>query len=145
MGMKLDHIGFVVAKIEDFTSVLRTIGFETFTKPVGDYDKNVNASFVPVGEKDDIYLEVLEPINERSAVYNFLKKTGGGLHHLCFEVNDIEKASKELEEKGFRMVSPPTDCTAYDENLERTCETATRISFFLLPNRLLIELVEKGC
>ena len=144
MGMKLDHIGFVVERIEDFVRVLKTIGFETVTNPVGDYDKNVNASFVPVGEKDDIYLEVLEPIGEKSAVYNFLRKTGGGLHHLCFEVDDIERVSGELEEKGFKMVSPPTDCTAYDENLERTCEGVTKISFFLLPNRLLIELLEKG-
>jgi len=142
--MKLDHIGFVVERIEDFVKVLRTMGFETITQPVGDHNKNVNASFVPVGEKDDIYLEVLEPIGERSAVYNFLKKTGGGLHHLCFEVDDIEKISKELEGKGFKMVSPPTDCTAYDENLERTCEGVTKISFFLLPGRLLIELLEKG-
>ncbi|OPY01818.1 MAG: Glyoxalase-like domain protein [Syntrophorhabdus sp. PtaB.Bin047] len=142
--MKLDHIGFVVEKIDEFVETLRTIGFPSATKPVPDYDKNVNASFVPVGEKDEIYLEVLEPLDDRSAVHNFLKRTGGGLHHLCFEVDDIAKASKELEEKGFRMVSPPTTCGAYDENLGRSCAGATRISFFLLPNRLLVELVEKG-
>ncbi len=142
--MKLDHIGFVVERIDDFVEVLKTIGFSTVTKPVADYDKNVNASFVPVARNDGVYLEVLEPVGERSAVGNFLKKTGGGLHHLCFEVDDIEKISKELEEKGFKMVSPPTDCAAYDENLGRSCGEVTRISFFLLPGRLLIELLQKG-
>jgi len=142
--MKLDHIGFVVENIDEFTTVLKTIGFTDATRPVPDYDKNVNASFVPVGQDENIYLEVLEPVDERSAVYNFLKKTGGGLHHLCFEVDDIEQVSKRLEVQGFKMVSPPTDCTAYDENLGRVCEGVTRISFFLLPNRLLIELIEKG-
>lgn len=142
--MKLDHIGFVVGSIDEFITVLKTIGFADATRPVPDYDKNVNASFVFVGQKEDIYLEVLEPVDDRSAVYNFLKRTGGGLHHLCFEVDDIEQVSNRLEEQGFKMVSPPTDCTAYDENLGRTCDGVTRISFFLLPNRLLIELLEKG-
>lgn len=142
--MKFDHIGFVVERIDEFVEVLKAIGFAGATKPVPDYDKYVNASFLPLGEKDGTYLEVLEPLNERSAVYNFLKRTGGGLHHLCFEVDDIERVSKELEERGFKMVSPPTDCGAYDENLGRSCEGITKISFFLLPNRLLIELVEKA-
>jgi len=142
--LKLNHIGFVVAKIDEFAETLKAIGFGALTSPVPDYNNNVNASFVPIGEKDDVFLEVLEPIGERSAIAGFLKKTGGGLHHLCFEVDDIEKASQELEKKGFKMVSSPAQCPAYDENLSRTCEGVTKISFFLIPNRLLIELLEKG-
>ena len=142
--MKLDHIGFVVEKIDEFVEVLRAMGLPPATRPVPDHDKKVNASFIPVGVKDEIYLEVLEPLDERSAVHNFLRRTGGGLHHLCFEVDDIAKASRDLEEKGFKVVSPPADCGAYDENLKRSCAGVTRISFFLLPNRLLVELVEKG-
>ncbi len=142
--MKLDHIGFVVKKIDDLAQVLKAIGFGALTRPVPDHNNNVNASFVPIGVNDDVYLEVLEPIGEASVVSNFLEKTGGGLHHLCFEVDNIEKASEELEKMGFKMVSSPALCPAYDENLSRTCEGTTKISFFLLPNRFLIELLEKG-
>ncbi len=142
--MKLDHIGFVVEKIDDFAHILKAVGFGALTRPVPDFEKNVNASFVGIGDKDDIYLEIVEPLGEQSAVSGFLKKTGGGLHHLCFEVDDLEKASRELEKSGFKMVSSPALCPAYDENLSRACEGTTRISFFLLPNRLLIELLEKG-
>ena len=142
--MKLDHIGFVVKKIDDLAQVLKAIGFGALTRTVPDHNNNVNASFVPVGGNDDVYLEVLEPIGEASVVSNFLEKTGGGLHHLCFEVDNIERASEELEKMGFKMVSSPALCPAYDENLSRTCEGATKISFFLLPNRFLIELLEKG-
>lgn len=109
-----------------------------------DFNNNVNASFVTIGENDEVYLEVLEPLGESSVISGFLKKTGGGLHHLCFEVDDIEKAAKELTKSGFKMVSSPASCPAYDENLGRTCEGVTKISFFLMPNRLLIELLEKG-
>ena len=142
--MKLDHIGFVVEKIDEFAQILKAIGFGALTRPVADYNNNVNASFVPIGGNDDVYLEVLEPLGETSVVSNFLKKTGGGLHHLCFEVDDIEKASEELGKIGFRMVSSPALCPAYDENLGRTCEGTSKISFFLTANRLLIELLEKG-
>jgi len=142
--LKLDHIGFVVQKIEEFVQVLKAMGFSEITRAVPDLNNNVNASFVPIGENDDVYLEVLEPLGETSVVSNFLKKTGGGLHHLCFEVDDIEKASEELEKMGFKMVSSPALCPAYDENLGRTCESTSKISFFLTANRLLIELLEKG-
>ena len=142
--MKLEHIGFVVESIEEFARVLKAIGFDALTLPVTDRNNNVNASFVAIGGNDDVYLEVLEPAGEASVVSGFLKRTGGGLHHLCFEVDDIEKASKELDSLGFKMVSAPNMCPAYDENLGRTCEGTTKISFFLLPNRLLIELLEKG-
>ena len=142
--MRLDHIGFVVAKIDEFAQVLKAIGFGELTRPVPDEANRVNASFVVIGGNDDIYLEVLEPIGDASVISGFLKKTGGGLHHLCFEVDDIEKAAQELEKMGFKMVSSPAPCPAYDENLGRACEDTTKISFFLLPNRLLIELIEKG-
>ncbi len=142
--MKLDHIGFVVEKIDEFAQILKAIGFGALTRPVADYNNNVNASFVAIGGNDDVYLEVLEPLCDTSVISSFLKKTGGGLHHLCFEVDDIEKASKELENKGFKMVSSPALCPAYDESLSRTCDGVTKISFFLMPNRLLIELIQKG-
>lgn len=142
--MKLDHIGFVVAKIDKFADVLKAIGFGELTRPVPDEANKVNASFVAIGGNDNIYLEVLEPIGDESVVSGFLKNTGGGLHHLCFEVDNIEKAAQALEKAGFKMVSSPALCPAYDENLDRTCEDTTKISFFLLPNRLLVELIEKG-
>jgi hypothetical protein len=69
--VKLDHIGFVVERIDEFVETLRTIGFPPATEPVPDHDKRVNASFVPVGKKDEIYLEVLEPLDEKSAIHNF--------------------------------------------------------------------------
>ena len=31
-------------------------------------------------------LELIEPINNKSTTYNYLKKTGGGYHHICFEI-----------------------------------------------------------
>ncbi len=142
--MKLDHIGLVVDNIKELTELLRTIGFRTITEAVPFDTLNVTASFVNAGNDTDVYIEVLEPTADNSPISNFLKKKGGGLHHLCFEVDDIEKTSKELVEKGLQMVEPPVDCRAYDINLQRRSKNTSRIAFFLVSKRLLIELIEKG-
>jgi methylmalonyl-CoA/ethylmalonyl-CoA epimerase len=142
--LKLDHIGFVVESIGAVKELFRTIGLDTGTDAVINPLQKVAASFVNVGEKDDIYIELLEPASDDSPISNFLLKKGGGLHHLCFEVDSIEKATQDLNAKGFRMVVPPEDCTAYDENLKRDCKDSTRIAFFIVSKGVLIELIEKG-
>lgn len=144
MPLKLDHIGFVVEHIDKIKELFETVGLDTGTDAVVNPLQKVSASFVNVGEKDDIFIELLEPTSDSSPISNFLQKKGGGLHHLCFEVDDIEKTTRELNAKGFRMVVPPEDCKAYDENLKRECEGSTRIAFFIISKGVLIELIEKG-
>ncbi len=144
MGMKLDHIGLVVENIKEFAELLRTIGFREVTEAVPFDTLNVTASFANARDDADVSIEILEPTAKNSPIWNFLKKKGGGLHHLCFEVDDIEKTSQELADKGFQMVTPPLDCRAYDTNLRRECKDASRIAFFLVSKKLLIELIEKG-
>jgi methylmalonyl-CoA/ethylmalonyl-CoA epimerase len=142
--LKLDHIGFVVENINKLKELFGTIGLDTGTEAVVNPLQKVSASFVNVGERDDIYIELLEPVSDNSPISNFLQKRGGGLHHLCFEVDDIEKTTQELNAKGFRMVVPPEDCTAYDENLKRKCQDSTKIAFFIISKGVLVELIEKG-
>ncbi|MBP1735724.1 MAG: mcmE [Deltaproteobacteria bacterium] len=144
MPLKLDHIGFVVEDINTMKELFKTVGLDTGTEAVINPLQKVSASFVNVGEKDDIYVELLEPASGDSPISNFLQKKGGGLHHLCFEVDDIEKATQELAAKGFRMAVSPEDCTAYDENLKRKCKDSTKIAFFIISKGVLIELIEKG-
>jgi len=144
MPFKLDHIGFVVENINKIKELFGTIGLDTGTEAVVNPLQKVSASFVNVGEKDDIYIEVLEPVSDDSPISKFLQNKGSGLHHLCFEVDDIEKVTNELNSKGFRMVVPPEDCKAYDENLNRKCQDTTKIAFFIISKGILVELIEKG-
>lgn len=144
MSLKLDHIGFVVENIDKVKRLFKAVGIDTGTDAVVNPLQKVAASFVNVGEIDDIYIELLEPASDSSPISNFLKSKGGGLHHLCFEVDDITKATQELNSQGFRMVVPPEDCRAYDENLKRECNESTKIAFFIISKGILIELIEKG-
>jgi catechol 2,3-dioxygenase-like lactoylglutathione lyase family enzyme len=77
-------------------------------------------------------------------ITGFLEKRGGGLHHLCFEVDDIEKASSHLVRNGSKMVCAPAECAAYDVSMKRHCSTPSRIAFFLVNDRLLLEIIEVG-
>lgn len=144
MPMKLDHIGFVVENVDKVKELFETVGLAAGTDATVNPLQKVSASFVKVGDKDDIYIELLQPASDDSPISNFLHQRGGGLHHLCFEVDDIDKTTRDLKAKGYRMVVSPEDCTAYDENLGRDCKSSTRIAFFIVAKGILIELLEKG-
>lgn len=141
---RLDHIGLVTKNIEELVFVFRALGLEEITESLENPRQKVEASFVNVGGNEDVYVEILEPTRNDSPISKFLEKQGGGLHHLCFEVDDIKKMSQGLVEKGFKMIVPPEDCEAYDENLKRRCKDVTKIAFFIVSDRLLVELIEKG-
>lgn len=144
MGIKLDHIGLVFRKISDIAGIFRVLGFSEMTSPEPDPVQKVTASFVPVGDGKDVYIELLEPTEEQSPVTEFLKKRGGGLHHICFEVDDIEGITDRLRKRGLRMVCEPVECVGYDRSFQRRCARPTKIAFFLLSNTILIEFLQKG-
>ena len=101
---KLHHIGIVVKNISnslgDLTKYLK---FESIGLPTSIGTQKVNVCFVKIGQ---VYLELIEPADEDSPISNFLNK-GGGFHHLCFEVQDINKALTELENSGARVIVKP--------------------------------------
>jgi methylmalonyl-CoA/ethylmalonyl-CoA epimerase len=133
----------VVDNISEFARLFEGLGFKEITDPEPDPIQKVTARFVAVGDEQPIYIELLEPTQEDSPVFNFLKKRGGGLHHLCFEVADIEKTTDELAHKGFKMISKPVECIGYDRSFKDSCGKGTKIAFFLMDN-ILIELLENG-
>ena len=143
MRLRLNHIGFVVENISEYTKIFEALGMDDITEAVTNPLQKVSASFVNVFPAEDVHVELLESSDENSPITNFLKKRGGGLHHLCFEVADIEEARDRLLEKGFRLIVPPEPCEAYDLNFKRECTIPTKAAFFMV-GRLLVELFEKG-
>jgi len=144
MRIRLHHIGLVVPSISEFAGIFRILGFDEMTQPEPDPIQRVSVSFIAVGKGQDIYIELLESLGDDSPITNFLKKKGGGLHHLCFKVDDIEGMGNELVKKGFEMVCPPVECVGYDRSFKRQCTQVSRIAFFLSSNKILIELLQEG-
>ena len=73
------------------------------------------------GVTTDIYdtgrgkVELLEALDENTAVGKFLKNRGPGIHHVCFEVDDINNAINELKESNIQVLSdnPTTGAEGY--------------------------------
>jgi len=131
--MKLHHIGIVVKNIQESLGELTSfIKFEETTIPILVESQKVNVCFL---KTSDIFLELIEPVDNNSPVKNFLD-SGGGFHHLCFEVDNIVETLKQMKENGARIIVEPT------KGFENR-----QIAFVLLnmknTNCNLIELAEK--
>jgi methylmalonyl-CoA/ethylmalonyl-CoA epimerase len=142
--VRLNHIGIVVHNVLETAGVLCSLGLVQLTKPEPDPIQKVTACFLAAGGLHDVHLELLQPTDESSPIANFLITRGAGLHHLCFEVEDIEEMTSTLERRGLRVVSPPVECIGYDRSFNLKGDRPTKISFLLLGNTLLIELLRKG-
>ena len=79
-----DAMGLAVDHIEDVPSQKATV------------------VFIPVGESE---VELVRPTSEDTGVAKFLAERGGGMHHLCFEVDDIDGMLTQLKEKGVRLIN----------------------------------------
>jgi methylmalonyl-CoA/ethylmalonyl-CoA epimerase len=77
--------------------------------PVG--SQKVNICFMKIGEP---FLELIEPASSDSAINEFAK-SGGGIHHLCFEVKDIKSELESLSSKGATILVNPIK--GFDERL----------------------------
>ena len=76
----------------------------------------------------------MEPASETSPVSNFLKK-GGGLHHVCYEIDDLESGLSEARSAGLVIVATPAPAVAFG---------GRRIAWVCSKSRLLVELLERG-
>jgi len=141
--LKLHHIGFVSRDLAAAVELLASLGLEVSTPVDSDPVQKVSARFMGVETAGRVYVEVLEPADEASPISAFVNERGGGLHHLCFEVDDLEAACLELRQKGMKMVVEPVDCAALNRTFGYRGDRPARIAFFMVGERLLVELMEK--
>ena len=130
--MKLHHIGIVVENIQkSLGDLTKYLDFESTTMPSLVGSQKVNICFL---KTNNVYVELIEPAEENSPITNFAKE-GGGFHHLCFEVDDIQQEMDRMVKNGAHVVVAPVK--GFDDRL---------IAFLMLnlkkTNCKLIELVE---
>ena len=87
--MILEHIGIAVKSIEERLKTWKEVlGLEL--KHITEVpDQKVKVAVLDVG---GVHIELLEPLGEGSAIRKFLEKRGEGLHHICIQVDDLEKS-----------------------------------------------------
>ena len=106
MSIYLSHIAIACPNIADICEKLAVISLrvkETHEVP----SEKVRAAMVPIVPSEKLCIELLEPLTEDSPISKFLeKKPNGGIHHLSFQVEGIEKWEKELRNAGLEVLPP---------------------------------------
>ena len=91
MLKKIHHVGIVVRSLEESYAFYRDVLGLPVHKVATVEDQGVKAALLTIGNSE---IELLEPINANGGVAKFLERRGEGLHHVCFETDNV---SRELE------------------------------------------------
>ncbi len=99
---RLNHVAIAVRDIAKAAQVYKaTLGAEV-SETVPQHDHGVSTVFITL---PNTKIELLEPLGDNSPILKFLEKNpDGGIHHICYEVDDIIAARDTLKSKGARVI-----------------------------------------
>jgi methylmalonyl-CoA/ethylmalonyl-CoA epimerase len=130
----LHHIGYVVPSIAAAGArFAKSLGAVWDERIIHDPLQKVFVSFLTQGNELAPQIELVEPAGEDSPVLEFLKR-GGGLHHLCYEVGDLDLHIQQMRAGRSMLARAPLPAVAFD---------GRRIGWMLTPDRLLVEYLER--
>lgn len=126
----LSHVGVAVRDLEEARNYYRSIfGLES-SDPIIGGEGTIKVSLVEAG---NAIVELLEPIGSEGVMAKFLERRGEGIHHICYEVDDIYSQVDSLTAKGMEVLGEPRP-------------GAEGLAVFLHPrgtHGILVELVQK--
>lgn len=130
-SIRLGHIGIIVQRVDAACSLYARLGLRETGRMAFPHE-NIRIAFIPV---EGARIELMEPVEAAGPLHRFLAGRGEGIHHLAFEVPDLETALARIREAGGRLV---------DETPRRGSE-GTRVAFInpTSMHGVLIELVER--
>ncbi|MCT4614194.1 MAG: methylmalonyl-CoA epimerase [Marinifilaceae bacterium] len=97
----IEHIGIAVKSLDEAIPFYeKVLGLECYAIEEVEEQK-VKTAFFKVG---DTKIELLESTDPEGPIGKFVEKTGGGMHHLAFAVDDVQQALTEAEEAGCRLI-----------------------------------------
>jgi methylmalonyl-CoA/ethylmalonyl-CoA epimerase len=133
MLTKINHIGIAVQSLDATIPFYRDNLGMAFAGIEEVPEQMVRVAMLSVGESK---IELLEPTSAESPVAKFIEKNGAGIHHIAYEVDDIEAAIAKLLADGTRMV----------DEVPRNGAHGTRIAFIHPKSSLgvLTELCQAG-
>jgi len=128
---RIDHMGVAVADLDEAVDLYATVYGMPLVHRETVHEQGVEAVLFDVGEN---HVELLAPLADDTPVGKFLAKRGAGLHHVAYQVADIEATLRRLREAGVRLI----------DETPRTGIRASRVAF-LHPSAsggVLTEIVE---
>jgi len=101
--IRIDHVAIVVDDIDSALNFWRDALGLKVTHVADGPDQQSVVAFLPTGESE---VELVKPTADDSGVYRYLNKRGPGLHHICFQVDNIEEALAKLRNCGVQLINP---------------------------------------
>jgi methylmalonyl-CoA/ethylmalonyl-CoA epimerase len=133
-SLRLHHVGYVVASIEQaMPGFVRSLAATWDEQVIYDPLQKVKVAFLTT-RVEDPQIELVEPAGEDSPVLRFLQQ-GGGLHHVCYEVADLEEQLVEFRSRGAVIARRPKPAVAFG---------GRRIAWVITAEKLLVELLEQS-
>jgi len=129
---KIEHIGIAVKSLKNSNKLFESLFGKSHYKIESVESESVNTSFFKLGESK---IELLEAIDNDGPIAKFIAKKGEGIHHIAFDVDDIETEIKRLKKEGFIVLK---------ENPKKGADN--KLVAFLHPkstNGVLIELCQE--
>ncbi len=101
MIKKIDHIAVAVRDVEKAAEFYeKVLGLK-----LGGIEEvegmDVKVGFIPVGETR---IELVQPLDPNSGVAKFIEKRGEGIHHICYEVEDVKEALTLCKTRGAKLI-----------------------------------------
>ncbi|MDP3556602.1 MAG: methylmalonyl-CoA epimerase [Bacteroidota bacterium] len=132
MIKKIEHIGIAVKSLNSSNELFKKLFGKEHYKVEAVVSEAVSTSFFMLGETK---IELLEATDPTSAIAKFIEKKGEGIHHIAYEVDNLEEEMLRLKNEGFELINTtPKD----GADNKRIC--------FLHPkttNGILVELCEE--
>lgn len=132
MLIGLDHIAIAVPSIEQaVVKLVNDLGLTCSHQEVVSEQKTAVA-FFPM---EKTHIELISPTAPDSPIQKFIEKRGGGLHHLCFETDDLANDILKLKACGYRFINESPQVGAHNHQIS-----------WIHPQSLygvLVELVQK--
>ena len=131
MIKKIDHIGIAVADLDSALQRYQGLTGQRAAHTETVERQKVDTAFFPVGE---VRLELLRGTAPDSPISKYIAKRGEGIHHICFEVDDLDAAREEMRRAGFVFI----------EQQDEQGAGGTRVAFIHPKSTggILFELVE---
>src|SRR5690242_1733457 len=99
---KIEHIGIAVRSLPHSIPLFEKLLNTTCYKTEAVESEKVITAFLKAGPNK---IELLESADPDGVIAKFIEKKGEGLHHIAFEVKDIEAEMKRLREEGFTLLN----------------------------------------
>ena len=130
---RIDHVGIAVPDLDDAIAFYRdTFGIVSVHEEVNE-EQGVREAMLAVGD-GNTRIQLLAPLNEQSTIAKFIGRNGPGVQQVAYTVEDIDKVSDVLRERGLRLL--------YDQAKRGTSDSRVNFIHPKDAGGVLVELVQ---